>query len=205
MKTNIQLLTFAIALCSALWITKSCRPEPDELYPNLVEADTATVDTISAEPQIPPYDTCYENAIAHLKEYEGFREKPYKDMDGSWTIGYGHHMIDGYWKWNETMSEYSADTLLRSDLNKRIENVLRMYDLQGYRALAIALFIYNCGSTAYDGSTLRKLVDEGKPIDEEIVKWCHYTNKGVTFTNERMKERREFELKIYNYGMVDIR
>jgi len=199
MKNNVKLYVFVIALCSALWVLKSCRLEPDELYPPAQIEEV--VDSIPVS-TIPSYDSCYAEAIAHLKEYEGFGEKPYKDMDGSWTIGYGHHMIDGYWKWNEAMSEYSADTLLRSDLNKRIENVLRIYDLQGYRALAIALFIYNCSPTAYDNSTLRKLVDEGKPIDEEIVKWCHYTKDGVTFANERMKERREFELKIYNYGMV---
>ena len=199
---NLAIIAFAVLLCIGLFWSKSWREnETTEIYPASTDEiiDTTTVDTV---PTIPAYDLCYEEAIAHLKDYEGFRAVPYRDVDGTWTIGYGHHMIDGYWKWNDTISESAADSLLRSDLNKFYTNVAGMYEMNEYRTLAIALFNFNCGSGNYHGSTLRKLVEQDKPIDDEIVKWCHYTEDGVTYTNEKLKERRLFELKIYNYGMV---
>lgn len=197
---NLGILAFAIGLCVALFFWGKQKPEPTEIYPHTERVDS-TLTIVERELAIIPYDTVYEQAIAYLKEYESFRAVPYRDVNGEWTIGYGHQMIDSYWKWKDTISESAADSLLRSDLNKYIGKVAVMYEMNEYRTLAIALFNFNCGSGAYKGSTLRKLVETDQPIDDEIVKWCHCKIDGETVQHEKLKARRMFELKIYNYGM----
>ncbi len=166
------------------------------IYHNLTATDT----TMATTPRdtTPTVEEVFEMAIDTLKQYEGFRAWRYRDTDGAWTIGYGHHMIDNYWRWNDSITEYSADTLLRSDLRARIQKVTEIYGLSDYRAISVALFIYNCGAGNYSSSTLKTLVDEGKPIDQEIIKWCHYTSGGVTRASDSLLMRRQFELFIYN-------
>lgn len=152
--------------------------------------------------EVIPAPTEFTVAIEHLKKYEGFRSEPYRDVDGTWTIGYGHHMIEGWWK--DSISEISADSLLRCDLNKELNLVKQRYGYEGDRALAISLFIFNCGLGNYERSTLKKLVDKNLPIDDEIVKWCHFVKANKTVTSSKLLERRQFELKIYNHELVAI-
>lgn len=170
-------------------ILKSIQEKPKEIE------DTMSSIRIS-------YDSIYERSIEKIKEFEGFSATPYRDVDSVWTIGYGHHVIDNYWRWNDTVTKQWADSLLRDDLNKRINYIDETYNLGKFKSLAIGMFIYNCGKTAYRNSTLRRLVDAREPIDEEILRWCHCELDGETVESKGLKNRRKFELKIYNYGMV---
>jgi len=122
-------------------------------------------------------------------------------VDGTWTIGYGHHMVEGWWK--DSISEQFADSLLRVDVDKNVEHIDRMYEYSEDSTLAVSLFTFNCGTGNYNRSRLKRLIDKGLRIDKEIVKWCHYTKNGTIHMNIRFRERREFELKIYNYDFLE--
>lgn len=158
---------------------------------------------LQSKQDIPNYNLCYENTIVYLKSYEGFSSTPYRDVNGVWTIGYGHHMIDDYWRWKDTIQERAADSLLRKDLNKFIVKINSIHDINKYKTLALGLFAFNCGLGKYENSTLKRLVIANKPIDKEIIKWCHYRMDSVMCFDPKLLERREYELNIYNYGRVD--
>lgn len=156
--------------------------------------DTVRVEPIGIEEQVNYYDSC----IQHLKYHEGLSETIYIDNDGSPTIGYGHHLLPGE---NITrITQEQADSLLRLDFNKKLSYIEEKHGQTGTKAMALALFVYNCGAGAYCSSTLKKLVDNNQPIDHEIVKWCHFTTQdGEVVVSDKLRQRREFELKLYNY------
>ena len=66
-----------------------------------------------------------EKLIAHIKEMEGFRAKPYKDTEGHLTIGYGWNLDaeplpEGY---TPPLSKTEGDQLVRMKLGQKIEEL----------------------------------------------------------------------------------
>lgn len=167
------------------------------------------VNSISAQNNIMYRDTLYltkivyidtldrfSEAIKHLKEYEGFRSDLYYDVDGSRTIGYGHHL-----KSNEhysSITEEQATRILIADLKSKIEYVEKHTDLRGNKSLALGLFAFNVGTgnlmTAINNGLLNNIT--------KITDYCHYSivENGVKITkrSDKLYERRKFELYLYN-------
>lgn len=137
----------------------------------------------------------FNEAINHLKEYEGFRSEMYYDVDGSKTIGYGHHFNS-----NEnfsTITEKEATILLIKDLNKKIEFVEGHTDLRGNKSLALGLFAYNVGT-----GNLMKAINKGLLTNiNRITDYCHYSTiedgQKITKRSDQLYERRKFELYLY--------
>lgn len=137
----------------------------------------------------------FNEAINHLKEYEGFRSEMYYDVDGSKTIGYGHHFNS-----NEsfsTITEEEATILLIKDLNKKIEFVEGHTDLRGNKSLALGLFAYNVGT-----GNLMKAINKGLLTNiNRITDYCHYSTiedgQKITKRSDQLYERRKFELYLY--------
>lgn len=151
---------------------------------------------IEVKEKIDTYTLNLDSAISFLKYYEKYAEKPYLDTDGSWTIGYGHHIGK---EWINRLSEEQADSLLRADLRHFEGLVDTLYQIKGNKRLAIALFTFNCGFKKFHKSHLLKLIKSNKSIDEEIVKWCHFTDvNNITKKDTNLLNRRIFESKIYN-------
>jgi len=147
--------------------------------------------------KIDPYGETYFLCLEHIKKYEKFSECSYIDNDGSVAIGYGHHLLIGE-SFSEPITKYQADSILISDFNKRIGVINRENPNISYnKTLCLSLFIYNIGETKYRSSTLNKLVKQNKSIDNEIIKWCHFTDSGKVKKNVKLLKRREFELKIW--------
>tara|TARA_R110000744_G_scaffold7342_3_gene25319 strand:+ start:9282 stop:9965 length:684 start_codon:yes stop_codon:yes gene_type:complete len=134
--------------------------------------------------------------IAHMKKYEALGKTRYLDNDGSVTIGYGHHILRGE-HFANIITEDEADKLLRADFDNYIGFAKKYTDIYSEQ-LALGMFMYNIGETKFKKSTLRKLVGEKLSIDNEIVKWKHFTYKGRKRTSKGLLERREFERSIYN-------
>lgn len=147
------------------------------------------------------WHTNYERAIEYIKEHEGFAGgKPYICPGGYLTVGYGHVVLEGE---NFTqLTKAQADSLLRVDFNKAIDLVERTVELKGHRKLAIAHFVFTRGIGTFIKSPLKKLVEEGKPIDEEIVKWCYYRNiKGESIKSQHALNIRKWERDLYNMDL----
>lgn len=139
----------------------------------------------------------FNEAIDHIKEYEGFRSKVYIDNDGSPTIGYGHHIHS-----NENLNyvtEPEAESLLIEDVKSKLSYINSNYKLSKNQALAMALFSFNLGSNAMDEAIKKGLLSN---IDNKILRYCHYkvtlNGKKVVKRSKKLLERRKFELYIYN-------
>jgi len=139
----------------------------------------------------------YNEAIDHLKEYEGFRSNVYYDTDGSRTIGYGHHLNAG--ESFTYLSEERATDLLMKDLDRRIDYVNGQIDtLNPNQSLALGLFAFNLGT-----GNLDKAISRGLLTDiNRITHYCHYKTvidgQVITKRSTKLHERRRYELYIFN-------
>ena len=140
-------------------------------------------------------DTLYKLVIDHIKSYEGFRSKPYRDTDGSLTIGYGHHFRKGE-NYSKIDSAFGEKLLIR-DLNKCIQYVESTTDLRDNQSLAIGMLAYNCGTGKVNGYINRGLLNR----IQDLPRYCHYSYKGKWIKSKRLEERRKFELKVYTYEL----
>lgn len=144
------------------------------------------------------WDYYYEKTIEYIKDHEGINNgKMYIDAAGNKTIGYGHVVKKGEY-FEKTISEKDADRLLRADFRTALKAVERYCDLKDNKKLAMAHFIYAKGVGHFSRSSLLKLILAGKPIDDEIVKWCYYTRKGRKIKSKYSLKIRLWELKMYN-------
>lgn len=184
-------ITIMLTLMHMVTVTVKVNSPVEQLVP---------VEVLDSLPT-PKKDTnLYETAIVHIKSYEGFREKTYIDNDGSKTIGYGHHIQKGE-SFMPPISEYDADSVLKEDLNKRIVQAQKFHGdtLSESESIAIAMFIFNCGSGTYGRSSIITKIRSNIMPDDTWVQYCKYKKDGVYVAHPKLKTRREFELKLYNY------
>lgn len=99
--------------------------------------------------------------LAHLKQFEGLRLQPYKDVAGLWTIGYGHLLKAGEW-WDSITEEF-ATRLLAQDVGTAEDavNALVKVPLSQPQFDALVSFVYNVGVGAFRRSTLLRLLNAG--------------------------------------------
>lgn len=115
--------------------------------------------------------------VSYIRKAEDCKLKAYKDAVGIWTIGYGH--TNGV-KAGDVISRQQAEDFLRKDLEvfEAAANKVGRLTTQG-RFDAVVDFMYNCGIAAFDGSTLKRYIETGKPIwqvQEQFLRWV--TAKG---------------------------
>lgn len=93
--------------------------------------------------------------VALIKEFEGFPHggRPYKDMVGVWTIGYGH--TKGVGPHSAPLSEPNASELLRHDLDDEYGPPVNRLGLPlgQHQFDALVSFVYNCGPGAVSSAT----------------------------------------------------
>jgi lysozyme len=155
-----------------------------------------------------------------LIQWEGFENKPYKDVVGKWTIGIGHLLtpeelasgtltIDGVdYSWSGGIPNEAVYALKQQDLRKfytAINNKLPA-DLSQNQYDAIMLFVFNVGVSAFLGSTLYKKLMDGlyDEIPAELKKWTKGTVKDKN-TGQKVKvvikglvNRRNAEIELWN-------
>ena len=117
--------------------------------------------------------------INHIKKSESCVLTAYKDAVGIWTIGYGH--TNGV-KPGDRITAYQAEAFLREDLAKfeAVANKCRMLSTQG-KYDAVLDFIYNCGPSNWNSSTLKKYIESGRKtweVQEQFLKWTNARKNG---------------------------
>jgi lysozyme len=139
----------------------------------------------------------YEKTIKAIKKHEGFAGgNPYICPGGHLTIGYGHVIKEG--ESFTRLTEKQADSLLRVDFNKALRAVDASVKLEGSKKLAIAHFVFAKGIGTFNRSELRQKIVNGESIDDEIVKWCYYTNRnGERVKSQHALNIRKWELRMY--------
>ncbi len=145
------------------------------------------------------FEEGYEEAIRFIKEHEGYAGgKIYVDVAGIRTVGYGHVILDTDTFTNK-ISKKTADRLLRKDFDKAIRAIERETNLKAYKKIAMAHFVFAKGIGNFTRSSLKKLVEQNKPIDDELKKWCFYrSTSGNMVRSEYSYNIRLWEIKMYN-------
>jgi len=75
-------------------------------------------------PPPPPSNGSYKETMDMIKKNEGFKNKPYQDSLGLWTVGVGHLIGDGKTlppAWNRTFTNEEVDTLFAVDFQHHKE------------------------------------------------------------------------------------
>ena len=106
-----------------------------------------------------------KTGIDLIKKWEGLEKKPYMDIAGHKTIGYGTLLKPGHPLFDVSeITEQQAEDLL---INYLIENVEPAIDRNVHVHLtqnmrdALASWLYNLGETNFRNSTLLRLLNEG--------------------------------------------
>lgn len=133
--------------------------------------------------------------IALVKQCEGLRLAPYRDVAGIFTIGWGHVLTPA--DPHLPITEDHAEGLLLADLStaaQAVERLVRVPLTQGqYDALVD--FVFNLGSGHLAGSTLLELLNAGDydAVPAQLAKW--------TFAGGRVQAglvtRRQMECELW--------
>jgi lysozyme len=117
-------------------------------------------------------------AISLLKAFEGFRAKPYLDVAGHGTVGFGHLILPDE---RETyigheLSRHEAELLLLSDFAKHLTEIVTLTSglgLQVHELEAIGSLAFNIGVRHVKESTLMVHVRRGNRLDAaaEFLSW----------------------------------
>ena len=135
-----------------------------------------------------------EDGIALIKRFEGVCLEAYLDSVRVWTIGYGH--TQGV-KEGDTCTADQANEWLKEDVH-RAENCVAQsvsVDLTQGEFDACVSFIFNLGCGAFLGSTLLRLINDGRMDDAaaQFVRWSHAGGVQVA----GLVKRREAEAALF--------
>ncbi|MBC8947185.1 lysozyme [Xenorhabdus indica] len=138
-----------------------------------------------------------DKGLECIKQYEGLKLKAYPDPATGgipWTIGYGH--TKGVKK-GDVITEQQAEAFLHNDLQP-IYTTLKQWvkvPLNQGQFDALCLFIFNCGSGNFLGSTLLKKLNQGDYAGTaaEFPRWNKAAGKVMRgLDNRRTSERQMF-------------
>ena len=140
-----------------------------------------------------------QDAVDLIKEYEGFRARPYKCLAGKNTIGYGH--VISTKRLGQEVTEEEATKMLRRDLfnfaayiSQRVKVTLKQgqYD-------ALCSLVYNWGCINFNKSKGLVLLNQGRfalAAIEFFSKEKGVVNIHGVFCNG-LYRRRQAELKLW--------
>src|SRR5215472_3610940 len=113
--------------------------------------------------------------LAMLKRFEGFRSIPYRDPAGFWTVVWGHKFegrppLRFY-------SETACEDMLAADVAEAARTVTEAVTvpLSETQCDALTDFVFNLGSTAFEESTLLRLLNAGRydAVPGQLRRWVH--------------------------------
>ena len=136
-----------------------------------------------------------DKGLTLIKDFESCRLTAYPDTNGVPTIGYGH--TAGV-KLGATCTQDQADEWLREDAQSAINTVNRLVTvlLSQSEFDALCSFVFNVGSGNFRGSTLLKLLNQGKYTEaaEQFKRWDKDNGKVVAgLLRRRLAEESEFK------------
>lgn len=139
------------------------------------------------------------SGVNKIKRYEQLKLKPYKDVGGKWTIGWGHLIKpdEDYLMHPGGITEAKAEQLIQQDL-AYTESAINSYvkvPINGNQYDALVSFVFNIGITAFKESTLLNLINQGKYSDAALQfgRWKYAGGEIVQgLINRRIEEQQTF-------------
>lgn len=154
----------------------------------------ATAETISFPPDSKVAGLhINDSGLNLIKEFEGLRLEPYKDVGGKLTIGYGHLVRPG--EYYGMISEAEAAKLLREDI-KVAEAYVKRYvtvPLNGNQFAALVSLVYNIGPGNFRKSTMLEHLNDGE-MDKaaaEFPRWKRVGKREVKGLSRRRSAEKE--------------
>lgn len=156
-----------------------------------------------------------EEGARFLGKCEGFRTHMYddhngktweqgQDMDdaeGYWTIGIGHlvqdHEFDSF---KVGITEERVFSLFQEDVEpfvNAVDNYVTV-DLHQHEIDALISFAFNIGVSAFRGSTLVKLLNQG--LKDDVPAQLRRWNRSKGKVMEGLKKRREKEVNLWSFA-----
>jgi lysozyme len=136
-------------------------------------------------------------ALNLIRQFEGCILTAQQDIDGHWSIGFGHdgpEVVEGL-QWTQEQ----ADNALLVDAQSACDSVCRMVNvpLNPNRLAALTSFTFNLGSGSLQHSTLLIYLNESEydQVPEQLVRWCK-GNAGNTVPG--LLRRRMAEIELWN-------
>ncbi len=172
------------------------------------ELTAQTEETTQPKDDLPVNETRMSaQGIALLKQFEGFRVKPYWDVS-QWSVGYGTRCPeDKRALWTEVgITEREAEGLLFTYVNKfgaALDSFIKKYklNLNQHQYDALMLFTYNVGSGWMNQSGLmRSAVINGAKGNDFIYPFVLWCKADRVFSNGLI-ERRLAEANLYLNGV----
>jgi len=143
--------------------------------------------------------TIGQAGLTLIKEFEGLRLEKYKDAVGKWTIGYGHLVLPSE-RIDRPITESEAEDLLQSDLRKFEGGVIQyvVVSMNQNQFDALVSFAFNLGLSNLRGSTLLRLLNQGKYAEaaEQFLRWNKAGGAILPGLTRRRAAERELFLKI---------
>jgi lysozyme len=135
-----------------------------------------------------------------IMNFEGFREKPYRDSGGLWTIGYGQRLTQ------EEVEQFK-DGITTTEAQSLFDNyILGM--VKQLRTCPLALLphqfdaccslAYNIGLHMFLDSTIYKMLSV-RGVD--LSSWLVFTKDAKGHTDDGLVRRRHKELKLFIYAL----
>ena len=141
-------------------------------------------------------------ALAIIREFEGFREQAYVDTDGTPVIGYGLSKVDGRKvRLGDTISVAKADAVLSQqvlDLQEQIKSMVAV-EINSNQLSALSSFAFNVGIYGLESSTLLKKLNAGdySGAANEFTRWNKATIRGQKVVLAGLTRRREAEKQLF--------
>lgn len=161
--------------------------------------------------------TMSEKGLQLLTDFEGFETEVYKDVAGLPTIGVGHlltpsELSSGKIVINGQSVEY-VNGLTTQQVHDLLAQDLQRFDaavndnvtvaLKQYQFDALVSFSFNVGVGAFTGSTLLKVLNQGKydDVPAQLRRWVYSGGQKV----RGLVNRREHEVQMWDgtlYGVT---
>lgn len=172
------------------------------------------VDSLRAISSAQSTMTVSDEGINLIKQFEGFRSKMYNDPVGHCTIGYGTLIHSGNCDGRDSEKPYADGvteekaTKLLADKAAEFQKVINdnvKVSLNQNQNDALVSFVYNIGPTAFQKSTLLKVLNKGEygSVPSELKRWNKGRDeKGNLIELPGLVKRREAEAALFQRAVT---
>lgn len=136
-----------------------------------------------------------------IAQFEGLRLKSYQDTGGIWTIGYGstkNPYTGERVKEGDVISKATALDWLKKEIEQRTFAIKKLVKvpINSNQLAALTSLAYNIGLTAFQKSTLLRLLNDNRPkieVAEQFLVWKKAGGKVLP----GLLKRRELEKQLF--------